>query len=566
MGEKRKIALLFCGAVIIYGIIISFFASTVHIDVDEELYVALARSFHYNGRFEYENQILNYSCVLYSMLISLAYYFYSPETILFSMRMIGVIAMCSSVFPIYLLAKDVLSDSKKALYLSAFLLIFPYMFDSAYLMQEVLNYPLFMWTLYFLYEAYGKENSKKLPCLILGAVFSVLCVFTKTYMFFIPVALNLCALYHAVSGKKIKEELQRILIYDGIYLLLFAGMYFMIFAINGFERGSNHYSSQFSNLFPIGMNTLIYGIAGCVFYFVFLVINTGFFPMRTVFYQWLHEKKKTWIINFLSVSILFLIIEIVFMVVLTEEGTGTLPHKFLFRYFQIFMPPVLMLFIRYCDESRLIRSRKFIVAMEMNLSAAFVYFLIMKGNTRQAIIDGHVFLFVENLTKYILPYADLIVTAALMLILIILHQVCRKNSNCLRMINRTCIAGVVFFWIIEAVQLPYYSNVIAGGKRVESDSIKIAEYLNEEDYEHVYYVYTNLDEKNSYLRNFYGYITQSYEIIPETDMGSLICTEAEERCAVLSSSDLTDKTENLKPVDLNNEVLFLYESAMTDGK
>ena len=90
--------------------------------------------------------------------------------------------------------------------------------------------------------------------------------------------------------------------------------------------------------------------------------------------------------------------------------------------------------------------------------------------------------------------------------------------------------------------------------------------MNEEDYEHVYYVYTNLDEKNSYLRNFYGYITQSYEIIPETDMGSLICTEAEERCAVLSSSDLSDKTENLKPVDLNNEVLFLYESAMTDGK
>ena len=115
MGEKRKIALLFCGAVIIYGIIISFFTSTVHIDVDEELYVALARSFHYNGRFEYENQILNYSCVLYSMLISLDYYFYSPETILFSMRIIGVIAMCSSVFPIYLLAKGVLSDSKKAL-------------------------------------------------------------------------------------------------------------------------------------------------------------------------------------------------------------------------------------------------------------------------------------------------------------------------------------------------------------------------------------------------------------------------------------------------------------------
>lgn len=564
MSEKRKIALLFVSAVIIYGIIISFFTSTVHIDVDEELYVALAKSFHYNGKFEYGNQLLDYSCVLYSMLISLAYFFYSPITIVFFMRMIGVITMCSSIFPIYLLAKDGLADGKKAVALSAFSMILPYMFDSAYLMQEVLSYPLFMWTLYFLYQTYETENRRKKSSLILGAVFSVLCVFTKTYMFFIPITLNICSLYYVLKGKNVKEYLRKTAVYDGIYLLFFAGMYFMIYIINGFEKGNNHYSSQFSNLFPISINTFIFGVIGCVIYLIFLVINTGFLPISTIFYRWWHEKEKIWITNFVVISIMFLIIEIVFMVVLTEEGTGTLPHKFLFRYFQIFVPTMFILFIKYYGDSRLIQSLKFLVMMEISLCVALVYFLCMKGNTRQAIIDGHLFLFIENLTKYIVPYADVIIIAILMIAFIILYRKCSGKIENVRLMMRCGVVGMIIFWIIEAVQLPYYNNVIVGGRQIESDSIKIAEYLNKMDYEYVYYVYRNEDEKNSYLRNFYGYLKQPYQIISETDAENLIYQTKNEQIAILSPENLINDIGDLKMVNLNNEVLFLYESTMVN--
>ena len=138
----RKIWGVFILSVIVYGIIAAVFTSTVHIDVDEELYTALARTFHYQGRFGTGDDILNYSCVLYSMLISLAYYFYEPDRILFLMRLIGVISMCSAVFPIWLLAKKVLKDDREAFIISLFTMILPYMFDTSYLMQEVLSYPL----------------------------------------------------------------------------------------------------------------------------------------------------------------------------------------------------------------------------------------------------------------------------------------------------------------------------------------------------------------------------------------------------------------------------------------
>lgn len=558
MREKLRIILLYLSAVLIYGIIVSFFTSTVHIDVDEELYLALAKSFHYRGRFEYGNQLVNYSCVLYSMLISLAYFFYSPETILFTMRMIGVITMCSAVFPVFFLSKNVLSDEKRAFLISAFVLIMPYMFDSAYLMQEVLSYPLFLWTLYFLYQTFEREDSRNKAFPVLAAIFSVLCVFTKTYLFFVPITLNLCSLYCVIKRKNGKEYILDTVLYDVIYFISFIGFYFLLLVINGFESGSNHYSGQFSKLFPLDLRTLIFGVIGCVIYLAFFVINTGLFSVGVMFCRQRSEKQKSWMTSFVSASIVFLVLEIVFMVVLTEEGKGSLPHKFLFRYFQIFVPILLIWFFKYSKEYHLMKSYKFLIAMEVILGIALLYFLFMKGDTRQAIIDGHLFLFIENLTEYIMPYADALIIAFLMLTLLVFYIIFHQKVEDMNLFIKTGVAGMIVFWCIEIVQLPYYSNIIAEGKQVESDSIRIAQYLNENNYESVYYVYGDVQEKNSYLRNFYGYIRQSYEIIPRSEMKQALCREDQQKTALLSPIKVLDDVPELQQADLGNEKLFLY--------
>ena len=94
LSQQKNVKWLFLTGVIFYTIWVSLFTSTVHIEVDEELYVTLAKSFHYLGRFEKNGQILDYSCVLYAMLLSLAYYCYTPESILFLLRFVGVLCMC----------------------------------------------------------------------------------------------------------------------------------------------------------------------------------------------------------------------------------------------------------------------------------------------------------------------------------------------------------------------------------------------------------------------------------------------------------------------------------------
>lgn len=555
MRQKTKIILLYLCMVIVYGMIAMIFTSTVHVEVDEEIYIALAKSFHYNGRFEYGNQLLNYSCVLYSMLISLAYYFYSPTTILFSMRLIGVIVMCSAVFPVYLLAKDILKDEKKAFSVSLFLSFMPYMFDSAYIMQEVLAYPLFMWTLYFLTKAYTRESKSNRIFIVLAAIASVLCVFTKTYMFFIPITLNLCVGYYILKKITVKEYLVKTIVYDGIYIGSFIGMNIGVLAVNEFQKGSNHYTSQISNLFPIGIDTFISGAVVCAIYLSLLIINTGILPLSIILEKWFREKNKSWIGNFIIISLFFLVVEIVFMIVLTEEGTGTLPHKFLFRYFQIFVPPVLILFTKYQKESKLFNSFKSVVYFETVLCIALVYFLCIQGKTRQAIIDGHLFLFLENVSKYIFPYADVIAVLILMLVIAMIYFRNKKEKECLQIIGKVVTAGIVLFWCVQVIQLPYYNNVVAGGKQIQADSIKIAEYLNDESYEYVYYVYKDENEETSYIRNFYGYIRQPYQIIHESNVREEILQNSQ---VAFISGDRQLEGRGLKKADLGNEVLFLY--------
>lgn len=559
--EGKKILLIFLTAILVYGIVVSFFTSTVHVNVDEELYLSLARSFHYNGKFEYENQIMDYNCVLYSMLISSAYYFYSPERILFLMRMIGVVSMTSTIFPVYLLAKDYLNDSKKAMSVSAFLMIMPYMFDCAYIMQEVLAYPLFMWTVYFLYSAYTKED-KKINFLLGGAVLSILSMFTKTYMFFVPIVVNICAFVEVAKDKnRSKNVVFSTVIYDVVCVVFFIGMYYMIFAINGYEKGTNHYESQFALLFPIGVNTIVWGIIGCVVYAAFFIVNVGVFPVGVLFKQWSNVKNRSWLYLFLMVSVPMLIIEIVFMIVLTEQGIGKLPNKFSFRYFHIFVPIVFIIFEKFRGDVSFLKSFKIKTLMIASLCVAIVYFASMKGNTVQAIIDGHFFLFLENLTKYIVPGADVLIMMFFLIFLIIVISMYPKIENNTKVITRfihIIVIGIGLFWLVELVQLPYYTNIIADGTHIQEDSVQIAQFLNREEYDILYYVYASTEERNSYMRNFYGYIIQPYQVISKEKMNEILeRQENNTKEAFLFPADMLVENDKLEKVPLGTQRLIL---------
>lgn len=558
--RHRYIIILFFLAVTIYGIIALFFTSTVHVEVDEELYVALAKSFHYKGRFEVSGNAVNYNCVLYSMLISLAYFFYSPDRILFLMRFIGILSMCSALFPIYLLAGKILEDAKISLAVSALTLILPYMFDSMYLLQEVLSYPLFLWTLYFLYRAFerlGGYGSGR--WMAAGALFSVLCFFTKTYLFLIPVTVNCCLFIWLLMKEEHKNILRNaLLIYDIVYLLGTVLLYFMIRGINGGIEGSNHYATQFSALFPVSVWTFVSGGICCIVYAALLFINMGVFPLGSlVFNRNKLRQDCRRFHDFCLLACILLILETVFLIVLTEEGVPTIPHKFLFRYFQVLFPPVLILFILQIKEEDYLKSKAMWSLSGACFAISLCYFGYMRGNTGQSISDGHLYLTIENITKYILPYADIAaVVFAGAVIAVLIRSICKNKEGVVIKAFRFGTVGIVLFWILNCVQLPVYTNIVADGKRIQNDSVKIAEYLNKTDCD-LYYLAASKEDRNSYLRNFYGYVRQTYRVIDIEELNQM-ATESGGGYAFLISSQRELEIGGIERINLETDRLYLY--------
>lgn len=269
-------------------------------------------------------------------------------------------------------------------------------------------------------------------------------------------------------------------------------------------------------------------------------------------------NEKDRIRRFTVVSAIVLVIEIVFMIVLTEQGVGTIPHKFYFRYFQIFVPPMLIFWVKKGKESICRSFKETLFLSEASFLIATVYFITMHGNTKQAIMDGHAFLLIENLTKYVFPYADAVVMITLMITEIVIFCVLKCNSEHSKRMMKICfrggVAGTALLWTVVALELPFYNNIIAGGRQIEHDSIAIAEYLNKGAYDRVYYVY---DEEKPYLQNFYGYIKQSYHVIEEREIDALV-DKRDEKAALLCPADLQLNEKKFSQANLDNEVLFLY--------
>ncbi len=116
---------------------------------DELIYSDMARSFADTGRFALRGASANYGFV-YPLLISPAYALFGSVQDAYDMaRVLNVLAICSVVLPVYLLARRVVRPGA-ALAAAAFSVAIPPMIYSGTLMTENAFYPIFAWLAYAL--------------------------------------------------------------------------------------------------------------------------------------------------------------------------------------------------------------------------------------------------------------------------------------------------------------------------------------------------------------------------------------------------------------------------------
>lgn len=547
----RFVWLIYLAGIIIYFGIIHLFTIPVHLSVDEELYISMARSFHYEGVFAKGGEVLNYSCVLYSMLLSLAYYFYSPENILLAFRTINVIIMLSSVFPTFLLGRSIFKDEKKTLIICGISLFLPTMMDTAYCMQESLAYPLFLWIAYFIYREIEEDKLLSLSKeSIIIAVLSIVCYFTKTYMIFIPLVYCGFLFIEAVI-KKYPSVWEKMVLFCGILLLLYVGGKFGILYINDGIEGANHYASQFSRLFPITGQTIIAAISCMIIYTAGLLFYWGVLPVILPLcnYKTLEEKDRKFF-AFLFLSILVLIVEIVLSIVLTEEGNVLAPKKILYRYFQILEIPLFMVLLKGLEKMKF--PKKLWAVYTAVFGTLIIYYIYIGDRQRTSIIDAPLYLFMENISRYVFPFFNVVVCIlAAGIVGIGAWLYCKERKQCidlLKMFNGIGIICIILLFVINLFQLPYYTNVIADGKRVENDAVEIAHYLMEDEgHTDIYFVLSDTDR---YERAVYAYLEEKVICLSEKELETL-----NDKNAIVIASVHCELGERFQKTELSTEVL-----------
>lgn len=353
----------------------------VYQDVDEELYISMARTFFFDGNFAKNYEVLNYNCIIYSMVIAIAYFFYSAENILFIMRIIGVLLMISSVFPIYLLSKEILKSKYKALMIAAFSLLIPEFSLSFYLIQEVMCYPVFLWIAYLVYLKFTREKTKIIDGLLI--LLLALIFFIKSYAIVFAAAYFGALCLIELKNKNYKK-IGKIVLQGIICLgLIIAGM-ILLKVING--DGVNHYSGQIAGIFPLTMKKILAFIYGIFFYGLFFTFCIGFLPVFTaIFERKKYEEHDRSFILFLLLGTLFTILEVSAVVFIPEEAGKIYPFKFCYRYLAPLAIPYILMFLK-CKKEDIKIDRK-VIALYIIMFGYLIWYYIGQG-TKLASIDA----------------------------------------------------------------------------------------------------------------------------------------------------------------------------------
>lgn len=483
MKTKLILLALYLTAVLFYGLIALQFDSTRSGLADEAIYINMARSFHYDLNFMRHAEPMGYDCILYSMLLSVCYFFYLPENILPLMRFLGVILMCSTVFPSFLLANKILNERRYALFISFISIIIPSMTLSYYMYQEVLLYPLTLWFLYFFYNV---MSSNKYRYQFMIGLFIYVLYNTKTVAMYILLAYLLflvldCLFFHKNYKRCFISLLSVCAAFFSIYFIVKLGINFL----NDFQIKQSHYDNQISTSIQLFINNLTFYIPqvvrGVFFYLYYTLLSVFAFPILIPLasYNRLNLKDKRFLL-FCALSIISAILLIVGGIFLIEDAKLTAP-RFHSRYFFAFFIPFIILTLKAQCQACKLSSGMILILIGL---FSFPFFaedgLLFFGS----FVDNYLFSIFRSINLFLGKYAQpllafLFISYGLMVFLFLyLAQKSRLNSKLL------CMVLILFFGLLNLTNngiILKYKETSLMEQQVAHDCLKIAQYLADKE-------------------------------------------------------------------------------------
>lgn len=232
--EIKHLPLILTG-IWLFGVLVRFIMAHIFrhgptVIIDESLYTNIARSLAAGEGIAYRSQPVPYLYIFYPLMLIPLYLFRLPFDLYRTTQLWNAMLMCSSVFPIFLFAKDYTRDKKKALLCAGIILLMPDMAMAGYLMTECVVWPLSIWLMFFSYRMIAGEK-KTWRYGILTGVMSALLFWTKPGAVAMGAAILLTVLILAIRAKDNEKTKAAIV---GIAVLLGMIIAFYLLYVFGF--------------------------------------------------------------------------------------------------------------------------------------------------------------------------------------------------------------------------------------------------------------------------------------------------------------------------------------------
>ncbi|MHC1772672.1 MAG: hypothetical protein AB9907_13260 [Flexilinea sp.] len=377
---------------------------------DEHLFIELAKNlyYHHNLNSNIFFYIKQYNEILYPLMLSPLYVFYSPEKIMTVFRIFGLFTMSSVVFPAYKLGLAVLNSRKQAFVISIFAILIPEMSLTFSVGQEVVYYPLFVYTIYLIYK---KICGIRISPIYLGFILFLLwsCKAVGAAVFLGYVLYLLFELVFIDKFKNCKKDIIYILVIVLVVLSLrtFLSIIIQYANFGSFGTVGDNYTSSiierigeildgYISDFPNGIMQYLF-FTGMIFMIFPVILTIDNFSELDI------NNRK--FLLFISVCFIITIVTIVSIIYTTEGGAAKEINRIHYRYLFQYMIPLFIMMMKV--DFSTIRFKLFGILYS---SFLLLYFIIFKPKFASAsIIDAKSLLLIEEIQNRIINGFNILV-------------------------------------------------------------------------------------------------------------------------------------------------------------
>ncbi|MBI2508171.1 glycosyltransferase family 39 protein [Candidatus Woesearchaeota archaeon] len=342
---------------------------------DSYIYAKMARSIFYDLNLQVGGKAAFFP-PLYSLALAPAYLFKSMNIIYPVMKLINALISSLILFPSWLITKE-FTSKKKAVYAAVLVSILPSNFSfSGYIMAENIFYPLFLFSVYFIYKSFTDER-KIYP--IISGIFIGLTFLTKTSAFMLFIVVGL--LFFFASKKKALSILA-----VGLGVILpwtLRNMFLLGFNLNVFFRTYDNIIEA-NNLFSsTGILSFLIWI---ILYLGFLVLASGIlFSLASIsFIKVKTDNKKQKVLSliflFSVATTLFVLAKYNVTTIFYKTSFGWLTGRPIGRYLDVLLPLILITGFLGLSNKKLYNLPIFFSSIILAASSQLIFFPLFPVN------------------------------------------------------------------------------------------------------------------------------------------------------------------------------------------